>query len=426
MIFRLITFALLISLQFSCKRKDTTPPIIEFLSPSIDQAFDVLTKIEIEGYAKDDQNITNIRITLTDSQNSTVGRQKHISPQEKEVSFKETIHLDDILMESGYYFLVITVTDGINENKAFRRIWINEVPKERKGVFVISSNGASTNVHLIDSLGNAGLYMNFSGDWSGTAVNSRFQELSIAGSKTGDFVVYDLSEDAKEKNRVRSFLLPEPTFTGLDHHENNSYLSYYNGMIRGYGKNGIMSTNAISLDGFFSNRIFAVKDKFISYQRTYSHPEKRLAQYFRPTGAILNNLVIDFELVGFCGKDNDNVVVFGNRNQQGFLGIYEVMRNNVWEPVSATIPVIFHAERIDEKNYILSTSAGFYQYTYPSLLAVYKSGGMCRMAKYDHINNQLIVIENGAINIYDYSTKSLLNTYSFGGNLLDVQLWYNR
>jgi hypothetical protein len=423
---RLYILYLFIIIQVACKKKDTQAPVINFQSPNVDQVFDVFTKIEIEGFVKDDHQVSNIRITLTDSRNATVGRQKHISPEGKEIIFKESLYLDDPLMESGYYHLIITATDGINEKKAFRRIYIKEIPRKRRGIFVVESNGASININLIDSAGNKSLYKTFTGDWAGTAVSSRFQELSIAGSKTGDFVIYDLADEGLEKARINSFLLSEPTFTGLDYEENNSYLSFYNGQIRGYGKNGIMSTNAAALDGFYSKMVMGLGEKFISFQGTYSSSQKRIAQYFRTTGAILNNLLIDFDAKNFCRKDKDHVVVFGNRGTNGVLGIYEVLRNNIWEPLPTNIPPIYNGERIDEKNYLLATSEGFYLYTYPSLLSIYKAGVMCRMSRYDELNNELILIENGDINIYNFTTKAFLKSYSFSGDILDIQLWYNK
>lgn len=423
-----IFFLLLLSLViYSCKKeKDEVKPVIVLDSPADKESFKVFDEIPISGTVEDDIHIEFVRISLLDENQKTAASGIAINPTGKKLNFTRGIALNDVNMESGLYYLAVTASDGINEHKLFRYVYISEASQKRKGIFVITSDGLTTRAELIDSTGLVNSYTSFYGDYSGSAISAYYQTLSVAGSKTGDMTCINLS-DKSVKWKIPTTHQSYPTFTNIEYIDRWNHLSYYEeGTMKAYFDNGSVRTNFKAINGFYSKKLINMDTHLISYQESFTGEMKKLVTYNKSTGLFYHDLSVAFEVVDFCQLTGMNVLAFGNQENAGVLKIYNSNANNERETIALPAGKITCAAKLNENEYMFSNENGLYIYYYMSnSTSLFKSGNFTHFV-YDDLNDEVIAVTNNQILLYNYNSGTLISTYSFGGEVRKVLPWYNK
>ncbi|MDQ3191451.1 MAG: hypothetical protein M3Q58_07655 [Bacteroidota bacterium] len=426
LIVKRILIVIFILNAFSCKKeKDELKPVLMLDSPYEDQVFNVFDLIPISGRVEDDSKIEFLRISLVNEEQKAVAPAIIIKPDENIYNFNEGIILDDTGLKSGTFYLILTAYDGVNEKKLFRKILIVESPRKKLGVFVITSDGQSTKAEIIDSLGQVNFHTSFTGDYVGSSVSSYYQTLTVCGYRTGNINCINL-KDKTIKWTVPSTNQSYPTFTNLAYLNNLNYVSYFNGIIKAHGDNSLINVSFNSYDGFYPEDLLVIDDHLVSYQKSFSTPNKKLVAYNKNTGFFYHDLNVNYEVIDFCEKDGKEVLIFGNFENNGLLKIYNSEENGQWEPVAMPIGKISCAKKLDQSTYMFSNNNGLYTYRYmPNGVLLFKAGDFSKFI-YDDLNSQIIAVENNQVNYYNYPTGTLINSYSFSGNIKDIHIWYNK
>ncbi|MGQ0826814.1 MAG: Ig-like domain-containing protein [Bacteroidota bacterium] len=416
---------------FSCKKDtDDFGPVVTISSPSENQFFNVNDVIRVKASVSDETKITNLSIRLVDANRNTA----HISIGAPVSSPSATINayypLDNIHLESGIYYILITASDGKNDSHTYRKIYIEGIPRVVKKVFVASSNSTSqTNFSYIDSaFTSLTSYKNFSGDYIGSSVSGYYQQVYMCGNYTGSFTGIKLSDNTLRFN-ISPIVSSSPYFTGLYNTDKENYVAQYDGLIRGYGFEGNIIFNANATDTYYTKHMCFNNKYMIAEEKNKTSALRNLITYY-PTGAGQQTCSLNQDVVAFCEKDNDEVFVFGNSSGQGVIQLFDRSNNNLWNPYPSSLNpgTILSAVKIDNDTYLIGHSNGtIYKYTYqnPSVTA-YLTGYTAIQLKYDLADNQIYIAEANRISILDYPSTTLINSLNSTETVLDIHLLYNR
>jgi len=425
----LISLLLTHLLIFSCKKdKDETPPVITISNPHDNQQYTALDTVWVLTAIADETSLQQIEITLTDINKIPVLSTVVITPETNSITLTIPYVLDDINLASGSYYIWIRASDGTNIHDKFRSISINEVPKELKYVYLFTF-GNSTTVHALrkSPTGNPQQLFDINGDFTGSAISSKFQKFFTCGKITGNLNAYNIV-DNEESWSVP--VISNPPFTYFENvscYNDIIYVSFYDGYIKGYNNNGTITITANSPAGSYPTVIAAGDNYLYADHAMISGSSRIFGEYYITTGILKQQITTNYEIVKIFEKDNDNVFLFANQNGQGILRLYNITDNGTWEPHTMPAGQIHDALQIDGNAYLIALDDGIYKYQYANnSLTAYLPGVYAITLKYDVLNSEVYINTGTQINVYDYSTHTLINTIPSADPILDFQFLYNK
>jgi hypothetical protein len=427
----LFLFPLLLLCLFSCKKdQDVTAPKVIFSSPLENQSFNVYDYVNVKATVTDETRLESLSVTLLDAGHIPVHTTVPVTVSSPSMDLSMQYLLDNIHLESGIYFIMVTASDGEHDAHAYRQIYISAIPKQLKAVYVLSStSSAQTNLSYIDStFSNIIPFHTFSGDYLGSGISSYHQEAFVCGHYTGAFSGLDLQFSL---NRFSFAAIPSsaPYYTGFRNDEQRSYIARYDGAIRGYDRDGAGTFTASAISGYYARQLFINGDRLLAEEKDQTSSAKKLVVYFN-TGGQEKSCILPQDVVEFCEKDNTDIFVFGNTAGQGVIQLYDRTNNNLWSPYPFPLAVgsILSALKLDADTYLIAHSNGtIYKYQYSiNSLTTYLTGFTALKLKMDDVNGVLYVMEANKISTFAYPSLSTVNSITSAESILDIHLLYNR
>ncbi len=416
-----------------CKKdKDNTPPSITVNTPVTNASFDVYDIVEVTATITDDQNLDYVAIELVDQNLIPVVAPKTFRPSGTTYNLVNGLTLDDIHTATGSYFLQVTANDGTNETKKFIEVVVVGVPLEVKEVLVVSApTSNSVAWYRLDGNNNLEALMTVTSDYGGTAVSSYDQQLYTMGSFTGDLNVHKLSSG------FTSFLWSIPTTGTVDFphfnriHQNEgevmTYVSATSGEIKGYDRHGGVDVLANALSGYHPEETWGHNGLVVSDQKAIANSNRLLVTQYKISGAIEQTAVLNFDVVGYGTKSNDELFVLGNNNGQGELHIYNFTGNSFWSPHSIPAGAIRAVVQVDSNTLLIAHETGVYRYTYSnnSLITLINGVDATNM-ELNVINNELLLTIGTELAFHEYSTGAHIVSVYHSDLIRDVHVLYNK
>ncbi len=429
-IYFILIFLILTGLMSCKKDKDETGPVITFNTPVENQSFNVYDYVNVNASIKDDTRLTSVSVSLLDANENFA----HVSVPVPFTSPSMTLNfqylLDNIHLETGIYYIKISATDGENNSNVFQKIYLIEVPKQLKKIFLLSKNtGTQTNLSTIDSTFSSIIpFHSFSGDYLSSSISSYYQQAFVCGNFSGNFTGHTLLYNSP-KFTVAPIISTNPYFTGYFNTDRYSYVCRYAGSIFGYDYSGSVFYSANAIAGYYAKSICFNEGYLIAEEKEIFSTTKKLVTYF-PNGSQEKSCILTQDVVQLCEKNSSNVFVFGNIGGQATVQLFDRINNNLWSPypfplASGSLSCVL---QLDSDTYLLGHSNGIiykYQYSINSVTS-YLSGYTALKMKFDGVNNRLYVVEANRVSSFDYSSLALVNSINSTETILDLHFLYNR
>lgn len=416
---------------FSCKKDtDDFGPTVTVSSPAENQFFNVNDVIHLQASVSDETKITAVSIRLVDANMNTAHISMGVPISSPSMKINTFYTLDNIHLESGVYYLLITASDGKNDSHTYRKIYIGGIPRVVKKVFVASSSGTSqTNFFYIDSaFSSLTFYKTFTGDYIGSSVSGYYQQVNMCGNYTGNFTGIKLSDNSVKFN-VAPIVSSSPYFTGFYDTDKNNYVAGYDGSIKGYGFEGNIIYNAAATDTYYTKHMCLNNNYMIAEEKNKTSALRNLITYY-PTGAGQQTCLLNQDVAAFCEKDGDEVFVFGNSSGQGVVQLFNRINNSLSSPYPYPLDpgTILSAVKIDANTYLIGHSNGtIYKYTYQnSSMTTYLTGYTAIQLRYDFAGNRIYIAETNRISTVDYPSATPVSSVNSTETVLDIHLLYNR
>lgn len=415
-------------LAFSCKKdKDDLSPLIIITTPTTNQQINGFDTIAIKGEILDNNTIKTVSIVLRNSNNINVLPTKNFEPNTPSFSLNTAYIFDDIHMPSGEYHFKISATDGENTTTKFITIFYGEVPKERKGIYFYDNNGSSTSIYKL--LGtNATFLKTLPGDFIGGAANSFNQQLLSVGSLSGNLTAVDIiaGDVLWEINNSTS---STPFFMHTFFQNKEIYVSLRNGEIRAYDGNGNPKFLALAQSNFFGEEGLVHTNLYISEQKAIGNNDRVLVLYWTASGALVQQITLFEDVLGIFSLTNNKLVLLANDNSTGNakIQIYDIQANAKSTPFSLAAAPIDDVEEIITGVYLIAQNGNLVLVNANSFSTLpYLSNVNATKIKYDAFANELYVISENLISVYDYASKTLKGSYNHTSSVLDLVFLFNK
>lgn len=418
----------LVALLYGCKKdEDTLAPVVDIIAPYDNQSFAVYDTLSISAKVSDDVQLQSLYAVLVNEQLIPVETAVNISVSGKDMTVLQPYIIDNIHLVSGTYYIKISASDGTNETNVYRKISLTAAPRQRKGFYLISGNSTNTSVDYLSEGFAITPKLSLSGDYSAAAINSYYQDLYTVGAYTGSINAIDL-ESHQVKWSVQGTAGSAPDFTEIYNDGNYTYVSFYNGTIKGYDQNGTEKFTAALAQNFYPLKTFHHDDYLLSEQKDIASPAKNLVLYFASNGSAFQQTALGQDIVEFFTKDSDNVFMFGNNGGSGVMEIYNVSSNGSWSPHGMPAARLLSATQVNGDTYLLGFDNNtVYKYTYfNNSLITWLTNVKATDMFYDEVNNEVIIAENMKISSYAYTSAGLINTTMHTDTIKDIEVLYNK
>jgi len=416
---------------FSCKKDaDVKGPEIKFNTPIENQTFNVNTYVNVNATVTDETRISSVSVSLLDVNEHFAHITLPATVSSPNMTLNMNYILDNIHLETGFYYIKISASDGENSSQKFQKIYLIAVPKTLNTIYIVSNTGStSTNLSTLDTNFSAIIpYHTFSGDYLASSVSSYYQQAYRCGNYTGSFTGHVL-EFNNPKFAIAPITSSNPYFTGYYNDDQNTYVGRYDGNIKGYNYAGGIFYSANALSGYYSQHMCFNDGYLIAEEKEIFTSAKKLVTYF-PTGSVEKNCSLTQDVVAFCEMDATDVFVFGNVGGQATIQLFDRTNNNLWSPYPFSLATgsLLSALKVDSDTYLLGHSNGtIYKYQYSlSSVTTFLTGYAAVQLKYDDVQNKLYVVEVNKVTTFNMTTLGMVHTINSAETILDLHLLYNR
>ncbi len=324
----IISVFLFVSITFlsGCKKDgDEEAPLIELTSPTENQEYDVYDEIPVIGSVYDNNHLAYVRIQVIDENMTPVLPAMNFYPEGNSFTINHAYSIDDVLMDSGIYYLQIQASDGVQATNKFVKIKINAAPKVLKYVIAVTKSGSYLNVVKIDSAFNPTTLFSVYSDYLGSGVCNDYGQFYLGGSYTGDINVYEMEHWTKIWDVPVTEDPPFAWFTGMKLSGEYLWVGYQTGKYEKYNHYGqlLMSINTVTT--WAPAQFCLIGDKLITEERSTTNAYKELAVRYEYSGAVAGDYFTGDNSVGMLAADASNVVrVINDASQQAYLRLFNM------------------------------------------------------------------------------------------------------
>ncbi len=425
LLFFIITILLV---AFSCKKvTDDIDPgiIIEF--PLENESFNLPDTMFIKAVVSDDKNIESIQIVITNELFIPVFGGYSFPPNGNPTTIEDELVIDDILMESGVYYLKIKAFDGVNSKNAYRKIYINEVARELENVIIITKNTGNLDVQSIDPGFSLSTLFSVNGFYEVSEINSRYQLLYVAGRYYDNLNAFDLIKNEKEWTIEGKNNPPLPYFRNLYLSNDILYVSNSESEIRAYNDALVNIATAVLQANRVPGKCIEQGDYLISEAKEIAGVHSYLLSFFTVSGSLYNERLIDMDVIGLFPRGENQVYVVANNSADGGVFVYDIQSNGLDEIRTFAGDMVIGSEFVDENNLLIAFADGvyLYKYSFNSLTAFVANISVGTMS-FDKLANILYIAESNKVSSYTYPQGSFVNSVDIPKQIMNMHLHYNK
>lgn len=346
---------------FSCKPKDEIPPTVIINYPAEGSIYNVFDTVVTTFQLTDETQLISATAEIVDENFIPITPETTLEATSQSAEFV----LTDKLLETGDYYVLVTAFDGTNETRAFRKIKIIALPKERKAIYVATSSGSGQDqVQFVDSLlQNSVVWVSPGQDVFQLCINSKYDQLSLVGRYNPGLITYNLLSESILWQDNAFGASQVPRFTNVYCYESSVYASFYDRELRGYNLGGSLTFN-LATGNFVPETVFRTGNYLLIENNLVGDERFFMDVYSAQTNAFLRQREFDIDIVSICTLDDELVLLFGNDGNQARVFQYEVASDSWWEPRQLPAGKLIKAVGLEAGNFAIAHENGLYFYTY--------------------------------------------------------------
>lgn len=417
-----IAFALMIMFGFGCKKEKVVQAQCSFLSPSDGQGFAYSDTVPVAVDVQSNFSIERVDVQVSSNAQAVSLPIQSFYPNVESTTINCDYLLNDSYMESGIYFVEVTIISNGESFRYDRNFTYSGLVKQLEGIVYLSAPGANmVNINQLD-FNSPVLLSSIGSDYVGSSLSSRSKVINILGSTAG------LSGIDANDYSTRFHFQPAGTGTissvAYSFDKEINYIGCSDGNIQGVNELGQRQFQTGSNQFLQLKHVLKGADFLLADFYKTATMEYKIGSFFYPSGTARNELAIDFEIVSILPLDAQNVRIYGNRNLHGLIYDYSIPNNTITLKRDQNGITYRSAVSIVNGDLIL-TDLGIWTYS-DSQGAVNVSQHDAFAGTYDDVNN--VVYCYSAHKIYELQAGSFLemNQLTVSDSVLNVHLVYNK
>ncbi len=417
-------------LLLGCKTEETEGPLpeIQITKPSDNQSFGYSDTVIVKAQIRHQQTIDYVRVAVVDDQSSTVLPVQMFYPADKEFNLETTFILDNLLLESGH--LSINVRAGSANGLSNEWIGINysTAMKSLKSLLVVTkSAGSGFTVRDILPGGDVSDRFSFTGDYSGSAVCSKYQQFYKAGSVIDNLSAWDLKINQISWSVPSLPAPPLPYFTAVYSDNSEVFYASRDALISGYSTYGINTFRSKQFTNGYFTSIFRYKTWLIAFFDTFNSAFNKLVIFNYPGGTVFREADLTGTVVSMHDSGEDGLLLFINNDQYSAVFNYSFEMNSFIKLKDFPQGNISRVAMPDIQDAFLAFTDGIYWYrpATASLVEILPIDHVSDLA-YDPISGELFVTYGNIAERYILPDFQPFQSWLLTDSIVNIHLLYNK
>lgn len=414
-------------LFFSCKKdEDTNSPVISIFFPDEFSYYNIFDTVTIKAKIWDDNAVKMVDFVLVSAYFQPISENRAFKFNHKEVDVETKITINDIMLNTGIYYVRARANDGLNERNVYRAININGIPRKFEKIIAITQKQSLQ--YFIYGLDSVSQLLNlYNGDYVSSAIDCNHSMLYVCGKVNSNLTAYNLNNNSIVWEFPPENNPPFPSYEYLYFFYNTLYVCRSNNKITGYNHMQNILYNSSMSSGYIPKGCIKFKEYLITDEKYYTSNSRKIGVYFS-TGVLKKNASHLFDIKHFAVKNNDEIFLFANdMNNKAVLSIFNVDYSGFYTPYSLPDSTLKYAITVDNNNYLLAIGNTIYRYQHSTNgLYPFLSGIDAKVMRFDDISQTLIVTEKNKLIYFQYPNGIKKGEYSFNETIVDIQLKYNK
>lgn len=337
--------------------------------------------------------------------------------------------ISDSTLMDGIFNLRVQAFGNIETTQAYRQIYINEIPRTLKSIWLVSENTNGVAITVVDETYALIGELQVENDYSGSAVSAINGQFYLAGKNSGNLIAYN------GYTRNKAWFIPgipnpnQPYFTCVRAFGEVCYTGFWQGQIVGYNRYGGIVTateineNTIPED-IFIHDIFLIKQ---AHRRSNTN-QKVIETYFVQSGAKISETNLNFIPVGFSAPEFRKILIFGNKEEKAVTHLFDPtsgMLSSPYEPFALPAEAITITTNIDDTKTLFATGSGIYIYEYMTFLTQINSLQQVSALAYNPLNQTILAVVGAEVFVMNLQ-GSIFFQYDTPNPLSDIHLFFNK
>lgn len=324
--------------------------------------------------------------------------------------------------------MLIKANDGVNTKHSYTEIYIYESPTYLKHILAITDLGSNNyEFIMIDSNFTTSSLGFGNSEHLASDYNSRYEQLYIAGQIMDDVIALDMTDLTIAYSVPCIPNPPTSYFTNISFMDKLLYVLFYDGNIKAYDNYGNIKYSTQTAMAKYPLKVFRHQGYLLIYQKDYVGLNGTIGLCYYPNSIIMQSLDVNYEIIDFASKDQDNVFVFANKNSQGKIYNYNTKSNLSSEIYSISSGEIKLVCQMDENSILLVVNDEIMLFKYnPLSLTTYMSNVFVKSLKFDEQNNMIYIAESNKISNYVYPSTLANSQVTLNNPILDFHLVFSK
>lgn len=406
----------------SCSKMDRKPPNVTLIQPSAIYSLAVPGNIPVKFTAMDDRILSQITIELIDEQINNTGVGFTIFPNRNYIEVDTALVVNDILLNSGKYYLRVRAFDGIQTGTAYTEIQLTGVPRMMDEILLFSSGNPALMYQKQSGIWNN--TQQFSGALSGAAFHATNQRLCVTTNQPGSMQVWNLNTgalawseniaDAPPANATGElhYIAQATLFAGIKQSSSIVFAA----------PEGILKTLNINLSAGHLVKAFHIDSpNVVSLQEDVSGQNISIVTGFSSSGAFRNSLAINEVPVAVQPISVPIFLIVTNSGGEGRIRHYDAV-NNTLSVAVITNPILW-VRKIGSV-FLLGTASHVLRYTTSGNVSTFYPNTALD-AVYDEVNDAIYLLKPGEL-LRLNSSGSILTTENVPADAIRLLCRYNK
>lgn len=423
-------FLTAVVLSASCSREEEKGPLPEvtITRPFSGFAAGYGDTLWVEAQISHTEKLDYVRVSLTGSNAIPVGAVQMFYPEGNSYSLQTFFVLDDRLLESGQLEVNVRAGSANGITNDWSTVGYTSIPVEFTSLLVVTGSGnAGYTVNSLPGEGNPQPLFSFSGDYSGSAVSSRFRRLYKAGDVSGSFEAWnpDIRELSWSFPAVST--PPLPYFTAVYCDNTEVFVARRGAMIQGYSASGTLNfSSAVFGNGYFT-RIVHYKQWIAAVFEPFNHGKSQLVLFNYPAGSVFRQTEFTGKAAALSGVSDGGLLVFVNGPEDSSILHYSETQNSMVRLRTFPYGTIRRVSMPEATNAFITTESGVYWYRPESgsITGLIPEQGPSEVA-WEPLTQRLFVAYGKQLRTFLLNDLSHPELVSFSDTIRDLHLMYTR
>jgi hypothetical protein len=425
-----LALGLLTTLSTACKKDEASnPPSVTIVSPTHGSTLSVPDTLRVTADVNGHSLVEHVTFSVLDGDGIPVVPAAVVSPTTNPATITMEIPLTSDHLAGGTMTLQVKANDDGAEGKDYRTFTLMPSPLRLRAVYVIGASGPNAvTIHRLDSVGQMSLLNTVVTDLGGAAVSSWDQRMFVAGRADGPLLAF-------APDGITVPWLWANMGNGMDYFtsvdlcsDGRLYVGTTNDRVT--GKDPGTGSNEIVIDlqpDWRCDRCITVGSYLLCATHHMATQALRFTVYLRVSGAFHSTIATEIQAIAFFRRDDDHVLVFGNRNGSSVVMDLSIGGGGGWEP--RTWPALVNAvEQMDANTFVVALADGTLErFTYSNASSIPIAAGTAFVdLSLDPVNDVLYGTTANELQALDPQTGQLMQAYPLSSEAKHILPLFNR